>query len=136
MKARLRAAPLLAGALLAAAACAQREASPEAAYRGFVRAVADRDGDQAWALLSADTRAWLDARAREAAAHAPGVVPPSGRDLLLGDAARAARPAAEVIVRRESRDRALLEVREEGGPAREVELVRERGWKVRLPPPS
>jgi len=111
---------LLAAAALAAA-CAQREGSPEAAYRAFVRAVADRDGDRAWALLSKDTQAWLDARAREAAAHAPGVVPPSGRELLLGDAARAARP--------------VVEVKEEGGAAREVELVREQGWRVRLPPP-
>ncbi|HEX8909635.1 MAG TPA: hypothetical protein VF805_10555, partial [Anaeromyxobacteraceae bacterium] len=60
----------------------------------------------------------------------------SGRQLLLGDAARAAPPIAEVMVRRESRDRALLEVTEEGGARREVELVLEQGWKVRLAPPA
>jgi hypothetical protein len=123
-------------ALAALAACAQREASPEATYRAFVRAVSDRDADRAWGLLSKDTQAWLEARAKDAAAHAPGVVTPSGRDLLLGDAVRAARPVAEVILRRESRDRAVLQVTEEGGTPREVELVREGGWRVRLPPPS
>ena len=135
MSARLRSLTLILLAAAVLAACAQREGSPEAAYRAFVRAVADRDGERAWALLSKDTQAWLDTRAREAAAHAPGVVPPSGRELLLGDAARAARPIVEVIVRRESRDSAVVEVKEEGGATREVELVREQGWRVRLPPP-
>jgi len=135
MSSRPRPGWLAAAALLAVAACAQREGSPEAAYRAFVRAVADRDGDRAWGLLSEDTRAWLDARAREAAAHAPGVVAPSGRDLLLGDAVRTARPISDVVLLRGSRDRALLQVREQGGAAREVELVREGGWRVRLPKP-
>jgi len=62
-------------------------------------------------------------------------VAPSGRDLLLGDAVRTARPISDVVLLRESRDRALLQVREQGGAAREVELVREGGWRVRLPKP-
>ncbi|HEX7622148.1 MAG TPA: hypothetical protein VF400_01155, partial [Anaeromyxobacteraceae bacterium] len=80
-------------------------------------------------------RAWLDERARGAAARAPGIVPASGKQLLLGDAALTVRPLGAVVLRRESRDRAILEVTEEGGPAREVELVREQGWRVRLAPP-
>ena len=122
-------------ALALALSCA-RELPPAAAYRAFARAAADRDADRAWALLSSDTQAWLDARAKEVAAEAPGVVAPSGRALLLGDAALAARPVASAVVVRESRDLAVLAVQEEGGPKREVEMVRERGWRVRIPPPA
>jgi hypothetical protein len=120
---------------MALAACAPREGSPEVAYRAFARAVSERDGDRAWELLSSDTRAWLEARAKTAAAAAPGVVPPSGRQLLLGDAALSVRPLASVLVLRESRDRAVVEAAEEGGPKREIELVREGGWRVRIPEP-
>ena len=130
---RVLAALALGGAL--AAGCAQREGSPETAYRAFARAAADRDAERVWALLSNDTRAWLDERARAAAARAPGILPASGKQLLLGDAALTARPLAAVVLRRESRDRAVLEVTEEGGAPREVELVREQGWRVRLPAP-
>jgi hypothetical protein len=122
--------------VLAGAACAPREGAPDAAYRTFARAVADRDADRAWALLSSDTQAWLDARAAQVAAAAPGVVAPSGRQLLLGAAARSAPPVTSVIVARESRDRAVLDVQEEGAPRRQVEMVRERGWRVRIPPPG
>ncbi|HYS79533.1 MAG TPA: hypothetical protein VEM76_02425 [Anaeromyxobacteraceae bacterium] len=123
----------LGGAL--AAGCVQREGSPETAYRAFVRAAADRDAERVWASLSTDTRAWLDERARVAAARAPGILPAGGKQLVLGDAALTARPLAAVVLRRESRDRAVLEVAEEGGAPREVELVREQGWRVRLPAP-
>jgi hypothetical protein len=116
-------------------ACASREGSPETAYRAFARAVSERDGDRAWGLLAEETRAWLDARAKEVSASAPGVVAPSGRQLLLGTLSRAAPPPASVIVLRESRDRAVVEVEEEGGTKREVELVREGGWRVHIPPP-
>jgi len=91
----------------------------------FAHAVADRDARAAFALLSSDTRAWLDARAREVANAAPGVVPASGEKLLLGDAALAARPLTSVVVVRQSSDSALLRVTEEGGAEKEVELVRE-----------
>jgi hypothetical protein len=114
-------------------ACASRESTPELAYRALAQAVSERDADRAWALLSADTQAWLEARAKAAAAKAPGVVPASGRELLLGDASLAPRPLASVLVLRESRDRAVVEVAEEGGPKREVELVREGTWRVRVP---
>ena len=121
---------------LALVACAPRDGSPEVAYRDFTRAVSEHDGDRAWDLLSSDTRAWLEARAKAAAAAAPGVVAPSGQQLLLGDAALAQRPLASALVVRESRDSAIVEAAEEGGPKREVELVREGGWRVRVPEPS
>ncbi len=125
----------LATVLVALVACAPRESTPDAAYRAFARAAAERDADRAWSLLSADTRAWLDGRAKKAAAAAPGVVAPSGRQLLLGDAALASRPLRSTVVVRESRDLAVVEVAEEGGARREVELVRENGWRVRIPEP-
>ncbi len=120
---------------LALLACAQRDGAPDLAYRAFVRAVSERDADRAWGMLSTDTQAWLEARARSAAAAAPGVVAPSGRKLLLGDAALAPRPLATAVVLRESRDLALVEAAEEGGARRQVELVREGGWRVRVPEP-
>jgi hypothetical protein len=40
-----------------------------------------------------------------------------------------------VVVVREGKDRALLAVAEDGGGRREIELVREGGWRVRIPPP-
>lgn len=122
--------------LASALACAAREGSPDVAYRAFARAVADRDADRAWSLLSSDTQAWLEARAKAVAAAAPGVVQPSGRQLLLGTAARSGRPLANVVVIRESRDRAIVEVEEEGGARHQVEMVRESGWRVRVPPPE
>jgi hypothetical protein len=117
-------------------ACAPREGSPEGTYRAFVRAVSERDADRAWGLLSSDTQAWLEGRAKSAGAAAPGVMAPSGRQLLLGDAALAPRPLASVVVTSASRDRARVEAAEEGGPKREVELVREGGWRVRVPEPA
>ncbi|HET9595276.1 MAG TPA: hypothetical protein VFP65_06835 [Anaeromyxobacteraceae bacterium] len=128
----------LAAALLALApgACARRDAAPDVAYRAFARAVSERDGERAWSMLSADTQAWLEARARAAAQAAPGVVPPSARQLLIGDAALAARPLASALTLRESADRAVVEVTLQGGEKREAELVREGGsWRVRLPEP-
>ena len=120
---------------LSLSACA-RDPGPEAAYRALAKAVAERDADQAWSLLSQASRKRLDALAREAAARAPGVVAPSGRQLLLGDAALASRPLARVEVASQDGDRAVLRVQEEGRPPREVTMVREgRGWRVELPPP-
>jgi hypothetical protein len=116
-------------------ACAPRGDTPVAAYRAFTRAVGERDAAAAWGLLSSDTQAWLEARARRAAALAPGVVTPSARELLIGDRAAAHRPLATVVVLRESRDRAVLEASEEGGLKREVELVREGGWRIRIQEP-
>ena len=130
---------MLALLVLSLAGCA-REPGPEATYRSLVRAVAARDADKAWSLLSRDSQRRLDALAREASARAPGVVPPSGKALLIGDAALAARALARVEVESESGDRAVLRVEVEGGPPRRVTMVREgRAWRVEipgLPPPE
>ena len=128
-----RLAPL--GLLLSLAACA-REPGPEAAYRSLAKAVAERDADKAWSLLSRDSQKRLEALARQAAAQAPGVVSPSARQLLLGDASLAARPLAQLTVASQDGDRAVLRVEEQGRPPRQVTMVREgRGWRVELPPP-
>ncbi len=122
-------------ALAVASTACSRDPGPEAAYRSLVKAVAERDADGAWSLLSRDSQKRLDALAREAAARAPGVVPPSGRQLLLGDAALASRPLELVEVASQEGDHAVLRVKEEGRPPREVSLVRQAGgWRVELPP--
>ncbi|HEU4385381.1 MAG TPA: hypothetical protein VFR85_17985 [Anaeromyxobacteraceae bacterium] len=127
--------PALLALALALAACA-RDPGPEAAYRSLAKAVAERDADKAWSLLSQASQKRLDALAREAAARAPGVVAPSGRQLLLGDASLTARPLSRVEVASQDGDRAVLRVEEEGRPPRQVTMVREaRGWRVELPPP-
>jgi len=123
--------------LLALLSGCAREQEPEAVYRTLVKAVSDRDADQAWPLLSTASQKRLDARAREAAARAPGVVPPSGRALLLGDAGLASPAVKSVEVRSQDAERAVLRVEEEGRPPREVLLVREgRRWRVELPLPD
>jgi hypothetical protein len=134
IRARLLAALPLAAAL-AAAGCARQEPSPDAAYRALVEAVRARDSDRAWALLSPSTQAWLDARAKAASRAAPGVVPASGRELVLGSAALAARPPKAIVLHRESADRAVLQVTGEDGVAQEVTLVRDGSWRVELPEP-
>jgi hypothetical protein len=122
-------------ALGGAAGC-RRPAGPAEAYRAFAAAARAGDSEKVWDLLSARSREALDARAREVAARAPGgVVPPSGKELVLGDlAVRAPRIRSTVVVR-ESRDAAVVAVEVEGGAgAREVSLVREAGvWRVVLP---
>ncbi len=128
----MRAAPL--AALLALGFACSRGEGPEAAYRAFVRAVAERDADGAFALLSVGSRRRLDERARAAARSAPGVVAPSGAQLLLGDASRGARRVVAISVASESGDRAVLRVETEGAASAEVTLVREGGWRVELPP--
>ncbi len=120
-------------ALVALLAGCAREQAPDAAYRALVKAVADRDADRAWSLLSRASQKRLDAKARAVAAQAPGVVPASGKQLLIGDAARLSRPVSSVVIVRESADRAVLRVEVEGAPPAEVTLVREGGWRVELP---
>jgi hypothetical protein len=128
--------PALAAAL-ALAACAPADPPPDAVYRAFARAVSERDSAAAWKLLSARTRAWLDARAQRAAALAPGLVPPSGQRLLLGDAAGSARPVKEIEVLPGGGERAGLRVTDASGATAEVSLVRERGaWRIDLPEPG
>ncbi len=125
---------VLALSALAAGGC-RREATPDARYRAFAAAAQRGDADAVWDLLSERSRAALDARAKALAARAPpGVVPASGRELVLGDlAARAVRPSSVVVVR-ESRDTAVVAVEVEGEPRREATLVREGGvWRVDVP---
>ena len=70
-----------------------------------------------------------------AARAPPGLIPASGKELVLGDlAGEAARLRAATVVR-ETGDAAVVAVEVEGVPgAREVSLVREGGvWRVVLP---
>lgn len=133
--------PLPLAALLALAtlapACA-RDGGPEAAYRSLAQAVSQRDGDAAYALLSAGSKRWLEGQANRVKAAAPGVVAGNARELLVGDASLGQRPPASVKVASEVGDRVVLRVEPAGGgPAREVLTVREGGhWKVELPLPS
>ncbi|HET7753291.1 MAG TPA: hypothetical protein VFK85_05220 [Anaeromyxobacteraceae bacterium] len=115
----------------------RKSGPPDATYRAFAQATREGDAETAWGLLSQRTREWLDGRAKQIAAQAPaGVVQPSGKALLLGDAALAAPRVKSVVVVRESADRAVLQVDAEGQPPREVTLVNERGWRVDIPPPG
>jgi hypothetical protein len=122
-------------ALLAFVGC-RRPAGPAETYRAFANAARAGDAEGAWKRLSEGSRAALDARARAAAQQAPGgVVPASGKELVLGAFALEAPRIEKATVVRESTDEAVLavEVRGEKG-AREVSLVREAGvWRVVLP---
>lgn len=125
-------------ALLAALALTgcRRDLPPDQRYQAFAAAARAGDSDAVWSMLSEGSRAALEARAREAAAGAPpGVVPASGRDLVLGDLAHRARRIRSVAVVRESGGTAVVSVEVEGDErAREATLVREGGsWRVVLP---
>jgi hypothetical protein len=61
-------------------------------------------------------------------------VPASGRQLLVGDAALGSPQVTAVSVVVAAVDRVVLRVEVEGGPPREVTLVREGSWRVELPP--
>jgi hypothetical protein len=124
----------LALALLLAAGCS-RDLGPAERYRAFAAAARSGDSDAVWSMLSERSRAALDARAADIASRAPpGVVAGSGRQLVLGDLAARTPRAKAVVVRRESRERAVVAVEVEGEPVREVTLVREGGvWRVDLP---
>jgi hypothetical protein len=134
---RSAAAALLA-VLLAASGC-RRPPGPVETYRAFSAAAHARGPDAAdavWGMLAARSREALDARAKELAERAPrGVVPASGKDLVLGNLALQAPRIRSAVVLRESPDAAVLSVEEVGSTrAREVSLVREAGvWRVLLP---
>jgi hypothetical protein len=124
----------LAVALFTVLPACQRDPPPDATYRALVRAVADRDEAAAWNLLSAATQKRLDDRARVAAAAAPGVVPPSGRAMLVGDASLGVSPPTSITGVGDAPDRTVLRVEAPGSPSRDVVLVREGGaWRVDLP---
>jgi hypothetical protein len=126
--------PAAALALLLAVPGCQRDLPPDAAYRALVRAMAERDEEVAWDLLSAATQARLTERARVAAAAAPGVVAPGARAMLAGDAPLAVRPPTSIAVVQSGPERAVLRVEAPGAKPADVVLVRERGaWRVDLP---
>ncbi|HEX9244459.1 MAG TPA: hypothetical protein VF875_18625 [Anaeromyxobacter sp.] len=130
-----RRAPLLLLLLLAAPGC-RRPTGPAETYRAFAAAARAGDAEGVWKRLSERSRAALDARARDAAARAPaGVVPASGKDLVVGALGAEAPRIEKATVLRESADAAVVAVEVEGSPgAREVSLVREAGvWRVVLP---
>ncbi len=121
-------------ALLAAAPACQRDLPPDAAYRALVRAMADRDEEAAWELLSAGTQARLVERAKVAAAAAPGVVTAGARAMLAGDAPLAVLPPTSIVVLQAGPEKAVLRVEAPGSGPRDVLLLRERGgWRVDLP---
>lgn len=127
-------AAVLLAATLAAGGC-RRPAGPAETYRAFTAAARAGDVEGVWSRLSERSRQALDARAKEAAGRAGGVVPASGKDLVLGDLAAQAPRLKAATVLRESQDAAVLSVEVEGAPGpREVSLVRESGvWRVVLP---
>jgi hypothetical protein len=126
---------LAATLLLFTAAGCKRAAGPAESYRAFTAAARAGDVEGVWARVATRSRAVLEARAQELAKRSAGVVPASGKELVLGDLAPAAPRLRDVKVLRESRDAAVVAVEEEGrAGAREVPLVREDGvWRVVLP---
>lgn len=129
-----RLAPLALAALVLATGCRKAD-GPADRYRAFVASARAGDSDAVWEGLSAASRAALDARAKAVAAKAPeGVVPASGKELVLGDLAASAPRVKSVVALRESAGAAVLAVEDEAGGRSEVTLVREDGaWKVVVP---
>lgn len=125
--------PLALLGTLTLAGCSRPD-GPAETYRRFAAAARGGDAEAAWGMLSTRSREALDARAKELAARAaPGVLPASGRDLLLGDqSARAPRLRSAVVVR-ESAGAAVVRVEDEAGEKGEVTMVHEGGaWRVAL----
>jgi hypothetical protein len=121
--------------VLSVAGC-RRSAGPAETYRAFAEAARAGDADGVWKRLSQGSRDALDARARDAAARAPGgVLPSSGKDLAVGALGAEAPRIEKATVVRESTEAAVVAVEVEGSPGtREVSLVREAGvWRVVLP---
>jgi hypothetical protein len=136
MKRRLASHPLapFALAILLAVPACQRDLPPDAAYRALVRAMAERDEEAAWDLLSDATRKRLTERAAVAAAAAPGVVSAGARAMLAGDAPLAVLPPTSIAVVQAGPEKAVLRVDAPGSGPRDVVLLRERGgWRVDLP---
>lgn len=125
----------LVSAALALGAC-PRPDDPADRYRRFAAAARAGDADAVWSMLSGASREAFDAEARALSARAPkGVIPPSGRDLVVSDqSARAPRIRSAVVVR-ESAGTAVVRVEDDAGATGEVTLVREGGaWRVVVPP--
>lgn len=121
--------------LLSLPAC-RRPAGPAETYRAFAAAVRSGDEETAWRLLAERSKAAFERAGRAAAEAAPaGVVPRSGAELLLGNAALRSPKVKSALVVRESGEAAVVAVELDDGGRGEVELVRERGgWRVVVPP--
>jgi hypothetical protein len=107
--------------------------TPEEAYRSFAGALALRDAEKAFSMLSHPSQEAVRRLAEEASKESGGAVPPDPKRMLVsGD------PAAKAIkslkVEREAGGEAVLSV-DDGSGARPVKMVRERfRWKVSLEP--
>jgi hypothetical protein len=124
---------LAAATIVALAAC--RSEGPADKYQRFAAAARSGKGDAVWSMLSTASRARLDAEAKRLADRAPeGLVPPSGRQLVVGDLAVRAPKIRSAVVLRESPSAAVVEVVDETGAKGQVSLVKEDGeWRVELP---
>jgi hypothetical protein len=116
--------------LLVLAGC-KGETNPEDAYRTFAAALANRDSDKAFGMLSQGSQQKLTRLAQEASRQAEGGVPPDPRRMIVsGDPA--AKPIKEIKLLSRSSDSALISVDDGAGP-RQVKMVREGfRWKVDL----
>ncbi|HTS82444.1 MAG TPA: hypothetical protein VMH40_17705 [Myxococcaceae bacterium] len=123
---------LLALLLLACAGCHRYpDDTPLDAYRSLLSAAQRDDEARFLGLLSAKSRAELDARAAALAKDSGGTLRPRPADLLLADP----RPPApgQVSVRSEDGKTAVLAVSAHGS-TQEVHLVLEAGhWRVSIP---
>ncbi|HXX29619.1 MAG TPA: hypothetical protein VEJ89_02755 [Myxococcaceae bacterium] len=124
--------PLLAALALALLGCRpMREDTPEAAYRAFATAAGRGDGAGAWARLTRESQADLNARVA-------GLGPASGGSLredapLLVFSGGRPPPLGRLRVLKRDGDRATLEVTA-GDRTGEVTLLRQGPeWRVELP---
>jgi hypothetical protein len=122
----------LAGALLMGG-CQQKD-DPVAVYRTFATAVEKGEYKQAYQLLSAGTRAILEARARKAHAESGGGVKDDPVLLFFSSSSTGARtpPYNKIHLMRMEGDEAVINVSSKQG-TRELKLVKEEtGWKLDL----
>ncbi len=116
-------------AMLALGGC-KGEWSPDSAYRKFANAVANHDGDKAFAMLSEASRKKVTLLAEQAAKAGGTVLADPRRMILAGDPY--AKSIQSVNVVRSEGGVAVLSVDDGSGP-REVTMVREGlRWKVQL----
>lgn len=125
----------LATAVLAVSLACSRADGPAERYQRFAAAARSGKSEVVWSMLSTGSRARLDDEARRLAARAPeGLVPASGRQLVVGDHALRAPKIKNVVLVRESPHAAVVEVEDEAGAKGQVTLVKEEGeWRVELP---
>ncbi len=107
------------------------ETTPEDAYRTFAAALANRDGDKAFSMLSQESQEKLTKLAQEASAKAQGGVPADPRRMIVsGDPAAKAIKEVKVVSR--GQGSAVISVDDGSGP-KPVKMVREGlRWKVSL----